>query len=55
MDIAPGLWLIILTVGIVALGMVMLTAQIRTKNRTPAEKANTEAATRAEYRREDED
>lgn len=53
MDLSPGLWLIILTVGVVALLMALIYARSRTKKLTPTEIALTEAATRAEYRNED--
>jgi len=53
MEITPTIWLIILTLGVVVLGLAMLYGRSRNKECTPAEKAYTEAATRAEYREED--
>ena len=56
MNIAgPALWLIILTVGVIALGAVMAYAKKRNSERTPAERARTEAAAKAEQRAEDRD
>ena len=48
-------WLLILTVGVVALGLAMAWGLNRNRARSPAERALTEAATRREYREEDKD
>jgi hypothetical protein len=55
MQSGPGFWLILLTVGVVALGLAMAFAQWRNGKRTPAEKVLTEVATRGEYKAEDRD
>jgi hypothetical protein len=47
------MWLIVLTVGVVILAVAVAYGISRNRARTPAEKAVTEAATRAEYVRED--
>lgn len=49
------LWLLILTVGVIALGVAMAYGINRNRSRTPMERAVTEAATRQEYRAEDRD
>ncbi len=48
-------WLLLLTVGVIALGLAMAYGINRNRTRTPAEKQLTEAATRQEYRMEDKD
>ena len=53
MEIAAGLWLVLLTIGVAALGLAMAYAARQARNRTAGDKAVTEAATKAEYRRED--
>ena len=55
MEITPALWLLVLTVGVIALGAAMLYARQRNKMRTPAEKARTDAATRDQYQIEESD
>jgi hypothetical protein len=55
MESGPALWLILLTVGVAALGFAMVFAQRRNSSRTPAEKVLTEVATRGEYKAEDRD
>lgn len=48
-------WLLILTVGVIALGLAMAYGLNRNRHRTMAEKQMTEAATRQVYRAEDRD
>jgi hypothetical protein len=55
METGPAFWLILLTVGVVVLGLAMALAQRRNSKRTPAEKVLTEVATRGEYKAEDRD
>lgn len=55
MESGPAFWLILLTLGPVVLALAMGYAIIRNRSRTPAEKAQTEAATKREYEREDRD
>lgn len=55
MESGPSVWLILLTVGAAALCAALIYGVIRTRNRSRAEKAVTDAATRQEYRREDKD
>ena len=55
MDSGPMFWLILLTVGVVALGLAMALATSRNRKRTTGERLATEAATRREYREEDKD
>ena len=55
MESGPAFWLILLTLGAVVLVLAMGYAIIRNRSRTPAEKAQTEAATKREYEREDRD
>ena len=49
----PAFWLILLTIGVAALGIAMAYAKSRTSHRTPQEKAYTERAARAEQKAED--
>jgi hypothetical protein len=51
----PGLWLILLTIGVIVLGAAAIYGIMRNRQRTPAEKITTEAATKREYQREDRD
>ena len=51
----PALWLIVLTLGAFALAAALAYGALRNRRRSPAEKAVTEAATRQEYRQEDEE
>ncbi|MDP2782731.1 MULTISPECIES: hypothetical protein [Devosia] len=55
MESGPTFWLVLLTVGVAALGIAMAFAQWRNSKRTPAEKVLTEIATRREYEVEDRD
>lgn len=55
MESGPFLWLILLTVGVAALGLAIAFGMGRNRQRTPVEKAVTEAATQREYKREDRD
>ena len=55
MQSGPAFWLILLTVGVAALGLLMAYASSRNKKRTPQERLQTEAATRQEYRAEHQD
>jgi uncharacterized protein involved in outer membrane biogenesis len=50
-----AVWLLILTIGVVALGAAMVYGINRNRTRTPMERAATEAATRQQYRAEDRD
>lgn len=49
------IWLLLLTVGVIALGLAMAYGLYRNRTRTLAEKQMTEAATRREYQMEDKD
>ena len=51
----PAFWLILLTLGVVVLGVAMAYGLMRNRQRAPREKAVTDAATRAEHQREDRD
>ena len=51
----PALWLIVLTIGALALAAAMPYGALRNRGRKPVEKVITEAATREEYRKEDEE
>jgi FtsZ-interacting cell division protein ZipA len=51
----PALWLILLTVGVIALAAAIIYGMTRNRKRRPIEEAVTEAATKDEYRREDRD
>jgi len=55
MESGPAFWLILLTVGVAALGLVMAYASSRNKKRTAQERLQTEAATKQEYREEHRD
>lgn len=56
MDIfGPAFWLILLTIGVAALGFALVYARKRNSERTPAERAHTETAARAERKAEDRD
>ena len=55
MESGPSLWLILLTLGAVLLLVAMIYGFYRSQQRSRAEKALTEAATRQEYEREDRD
>ena len=56
MDIfGPAFWLILLTVGVAVLGIALAYAKKRNRERTPAERAHTASATRAERKAEDRD
>ena len=55
MESGPSLWLIVLTVGAVLLLAAMIYGFYRSQQRSRAEEALTEAATRQEYEREDRD
>ena len=53
--LGPVFWLILLTVGVAVLGLAMAYARKRESERTPAERAYTEAAARRERQAEDRD
>ena len=55
MESGPSLWLIVLTLGAVVLLAALIYGFYRGQQRSRAEKALTEAATRREYEREDQD
>tara|TARA_R110002020_G_scaffold12525_3_gene45880 strand:- start:1061 stop:1237 length:177 start_codon:yes stop_codon:yes gene_type:complete len=56
MDIfGPAFWLILLTIGVAVLGIALAYAKKRNGERSPAERAHTAAATRAERQAEDRD
>lgn len=55
MESGPSVWLILLTVGVVILGLAMAYGAYRSRQQSRSEKALTEAATRREYEREDRD
>ena len=55
MESGPSLWLIVLTLGAVLLLAALIYGFYRGQQRSRAEKALTEAATRREYEREDQD
>lgn len=55
MEAGPSFWLILLTIGVAALGLAMAFAIRRNKQRSPQEKMVTDAATRREFREEDRD
>jgi FtsZ-interacting cell division protein ZipA len=49
----PALWLILLTIGVIALAGAIVYGMTRNRQRRPIEEAVTETATKDEYRRED--
>ncbi|WP_172122434.1 MULTISPECIES: hypothetical protein [unclassified Devosia] len=51
----PSIWLILLTIGVIALALAVVFGIMRNRNRSSGEKAVTEAATRATYQAEDRD
>mgnify|MGYP004540893743 CR=1 FL=1 len=53
MDSGPSLWLILLTIGVVALALAAVYGIMRNRQRSVGERVQTEAATRAEYKSED--
>jgi hypothetical protein len=55
MESGPTLWLLLLTIGVVALGLAIGYGISQNQKRTAAEKALTEAATQREYQQEDRD
>lgn len=55
MESGPFFWLILLTLGVIILGVAMAYGLYRSQQRSRAEKALTEAATHEEYEREDRD
>jgi hypothetical protein len=55
MQSGPAFWLLLLTVGVIALGAAMAYGASRNRTRTRAERHLTEAATRREYEIEDRD
>ena len=55
MQSGPTLWLMLLTVGVAALGLIMAIGAMRNRKRTPQERVATEMATKQEYRKEERD
>lgn len=55
METGPGLWLILLTIGVVILGLAMAYGIRRNRTQSTAERNLSEAATRQEYKAEDRD
>ena len=55
MESGPAFWLMLLTLGVVALGAAMMYGLRRNQTRTAAERHLTEVATKQEYRAEDRD
>ena len=54
MDIAgPALWLIVLTIGVIVLGVAMAYGMRRNRDRTLSEKITTEVETRHGYEKQD--
>jgi hypothetical protein len=54
MDIAgPAFWLILLTIGVLALGGAMIYGIMRNRERTLAERVTTDVETKREYECED--
>ena len=53
--VGPALWLIVLTIGAVALGAAVIYGMMRNRSRTLAERVTTEVETKREYEREDRD
>jgi mannose/fructose/N-acetylgalactosamine-specific phosphotransferase system component IIC len=55
MESGPTIWLLLITVGVAALGLIMAIGAMRNQKRTPQERVATEAATKQEYRAEERD
>ena len=55
MESGPSLWLILLTLGVVALGGAMAYGMLQNRKRTRSEKAVTDTFARREARAEDRD
>ncbi len=55
MQSGPMLWLIILTIGVAALGLLMAFGATRNRKRTMQERLKTEAAAKREYSAENRD
>lgn len=55
MESGPFLWLLLLTIGVAALGAAIAYGMNRNKQRTATEKMKSDVATKQEYRREDRD
>ncbi len=55
MESGPTIWLVLLTLGVAALGLVMAFGAMRNQKRTRQERVATEAATKQEYRAESRD
>ena len=51
----PAFWLILLTIGVVALAGAIAYGMMRNRQRRPIDEVVTEVATKQEYRREDRD
>jgi hypothetical protein len=51
----PALWLILLTIGVVALGAAAVYGIMRNRQRTLSDRVTTEVETRREYQKEDRD
>lgn len=51
----PALWLILLTIGVIALGAAAIYGIMRNRQRTLSERVTTEVETKREYQREDRD
>lgn len=55
MQSGPAMWLTVLTIGVVVLAAALVFGIMRNRQRTPTERAVSEAATKAEYAVEDKD
>jgi mannose/fructose/N-acetylgalactosamine-specific phosphotransferase system component IIC len=55
MESGPTVWLLLLTVGVAALGLVLAIGAMRNGKRTAQERVVTEMATKQEYRAEERD
>ncbi|WP_157959662.1 hypothetical protein [Devosia submarina] len=55
MESGPTVWLLLLTLGVAALGLIMAISAMRNKKRTHQERVATEIATKQEYRAEERD
>lgn len=55
MESGPTLWLLLLTAGVVLLGLAIAYGISQNRKRSSAEKALTEVATQREYQKEDRD